>query len=239
MDPTRRQQLTRPAHAEIVAGQRARARKLAAGDQIVSRCAAVPAKRDAGIDSGHDRRTGEIAAGSILLSSPAGAIPLRHAGTVRRSEALRAAPRDLRRDLHLARTAHASWVRPRHESPATPSRGGWRSVVIAEQRHDVIRGRADDGKRLDVARQRQQTIVLQQHDRGPRCAPRQRSCSVDWLTEYGICAQRTRSGGSNIPRRKRVSIKRCTADHLPRRSGPAARRAARRTSCRSRDRSLC
>ena len=42
------------------------------------------------------------------------------------------------------------------------------AVVIAEQRHHFIRGRADDGDRADVARERQHTLVLQQHDGGLR-----------------------------------------------------------------------
>ena len=46
-------------------------------------------------------------------------------------------------------------------------------VVVAEQRHDLVGGRPDDGQRLDIARQRQHAVVLQQHDRGLSGAPRQ------------------------------------------------------------------
>ena len=40
------------------------------------------------------------------------------------------------------------------------------------------------------------------------------SCSADWFTLYGICAYGTRSGGSNIPSRNRVSINRVTATSI-------------------------
>lgn len=40
------------------------------------------------------------------------------------------------------------------------------------------------------------------------------SCAGAWLTEYGMRAQRTRSGGSNMPSRMRAANSRVTASSI-------------------------
>ena len=117
-----------------------------------------------------------------------------------------------------------------------------RPVVVAEQRHHLVGVRADDGEGLEcVAGERQDAVVLEQHDRSPApCGGRGHRARSDWFTLYGICAYGTRSGGSNIPSRKRASINRVTATSIVLLGDQALRpppSSARGTSCRIRGRS--